>query len=80
MTSLTVFAVRSDGSTEVIAHIEATTAEATQTVTNDNSIPVTYDETNISTGHIISGCIVIALLLLLISMLIIYLCAVKNRQ
>lgn len=80
MTSLTVFAVHSDGSTEVIAHIESTAAEATQTVTHDNNIPVTYDETEISTGQIISVCVVFALLLLLISMLVIYLCTVKNQR
>ncbi len=78
MSSLTVFAVHSDGSTEVIAHIESTTAEATDTVVDDNIISVTYDETDISTGYIISGCVIIAFLLLVISLVVIYLCRKKT--
>lgn len=77
---LSVFAVRNDGNTEVIAHIETTPTEITQPVTDDTSSCVFYDENNVATGDRINISVIISFILLIISVLTIYVCNKINRQ
>ena len=72
ISSVSVFAIQNDGSTEVIAHIETLPTEATQPVTDSTNSSVTYDESTVSTGDIISGCAIISFALFVLSILIIF--------
>ncbi len=77
MASLDAFAAHTDGSTKVTAHIEAASTEASQPVTGEDDNYVPQDSSNISTGDIVSGCVIVALLVLLISMFAVLLCNKK---
>lgn len=79
-TSLTAFAVRNEGSMEVIAHIETAPDETTQPVTDSTQGYIEQDESNISTGEAISVCVVISSLLLIISVLVIYFCTKNDKS
>lgn len=74
MASFNAFAAHNDGSTKVTARIEAASTEASQPVTgeDDNSVP--QDSSNISTGNIISDCVIVTLLILLLSMFAVLMC------
>lgn len=78
MTSLTVFAAHTDGSTEVIACVETAPGETTLPDTNDNSSDL-QDESNVLTGEAVYACAVIALFMLMISALVIFLC-INNKS
>ncbi|MGN1466682.1 MAG: hypothetical protein ACI4W1_00085 [Ruminococcus sp.] len=78
-TTLTAVAVQTDGSMEVIAHIETAPVQTTQPVT-DNGSSAEQDVNSISTGGAISVCVVISLLLLIISVLVIYFCRKNDRS
>lgn len=78
--SLTAFAVRNEGSMEVIAHIETAPAQTTQPVTESTTSYTEQDESNISTGETVSACVVISLLLFIISVLVIYFCRKNDRS
>ena len=75
-----VFAVQYDGSTEIIAHIETSSAETAQN--SSDSAP--YDDNDISTGDIATACVVISFILFVISALVIFLCnknySLKNKN
>lgn len=71
MTSLTVFAAHTDGRTEVIARIETSPTDAVQASTDNTNALDPSDNTNISTGDIVSVFIVITLAVLIISALVI---------
>lgn len=79
-TSLTAFAVRNEGSMEVIAHIETAPDETTQPVTDSTQGYIEQDESNISTGEAVSVCAVISSLLLIISVLVIYFCTKNGKR
>ena len=79
ISSITPSAVRNDGSTEVIAHIETSPTEATQPSADNNSSSVPCDENDVSTGDMSSGDILFLLILILISALVIFLCS-KNSN
>lgn len=79
-TSLTAFAVRNEGSMEVIAHIETAPDETTQPVTDSTQGYIEQDESNISTREAISVCVVISSLLLIISVLVIYFCTKNDKS
>lgn len=72
MTSLTVFAAHIGGNTEVSAHIETVATDATQSAKDNTSTVVPSDDTNISTGEMISVFTVITLVILIISAFTIY--------
>ena len=72
MTSLTVFAAHTDGSTKVTARIEVTSTATTQLVTDGDSNSDLQDESNISTGEILSVLVIISFILLVISVLVIF--------
>lgn len=78
--SLTAVAVQTDGSMEVIAHIETAPDETTQHVTDGTQGYIEQDESNISTGETVSACVVISLLLFIISVLLIYFCRKNERS
>lgn len=78
MTSVTVFAAHTDGSTKVTASIETASTETTQLVTDEDSNSDLQDESNVSTGDIVSVCVTIVLLVLLVSMIVIFLCSNKS--
>lgn len=82
-------ALHNDGSTKVIAHIEASsnvtqpnetlpietsTSEKSQSSTDSSGSSVVIDEGSVSTGETISICFVISLISLVISAIIIYIC------
>lgn len=79
LTSIAAYAAHYDGSTEVVARIEVST-EPTQDVTDSSSAIIPDGDADVSTGYVISGCAVIAALLLLMSALVIYLCRQKNSK
>ena len=78
-TSLSADAVHTDGSMEVIAHIETAPSETTQPATHSGST-VPPDNGSISTGETVSACVVISLLLFIISVLVIYFCRKNDRS
>lgn len=78
VTSLTVFAGHTDGSTEVVARIETTSSETTNTDTNDNSSDL-QDDSSVLTGDTVYIYVVITLFVLIISMLVIFLC-INNKS
>lgn len=70
--SLTASAARYEGNTDVFAHIETSPAETTQPVTNgDTHASDQSDDAYVSTGQIVSVCVIAAVILLVISILII---------
>ncbi len=79
-TTLTAVAVQTDGSMEVIAHIETAPAQTTQPVTDSTQSNIKQDESNISTGETVSAYVVISLLLFIISVLVIYFCRKNDRS
>lgn len=78
LTSLTVFAAHTDGSTEVVARIETVPNETTHPDT-DNSSSDMQDESNFSTGDAVSVGVIIALFTLIISTFVIFLC-INNKS
>ena len=78
-TTLTAVAVHTDGSMEVIAHIETAPDETSQPTTDSGST-VVPDSGSVSTGEAISACFVLSLLLLVISVLVIYFCRKNNKS
>ncbi len=78
MTSMTAFAAHTDGSTKVTASIETASTETTQFVTDGDSNSNLQDESNVSTGDIVSDCVTIILLALVVSMIVIFLCSNKS--
>lgn len=72
-------AVQTEGSMEVIAHIETAPAETTQPVT-DNGSSAEQDVNSISTGETVSACVVISSLLFIISVLVICFCRKNDRS
>lgn len=79
MTSLNAFAAHTDGSTEVIAHIEKASDETTQSVTDSTDSPAKDDENIISTGKSVSFYVIIFSLLLIVSVLVIYFCRKNDK-
>lgn len=80
LTSLTVFAAHIDGGTEVTARIETVTSnEETKHPATDNSSSVFQDDSDVTTGDAVSGCVIVALFTLVISSFVIFLC-INNKS
>lgn len=70
MASLTAFAAHTDENTEVIACIETVPTDSVHPSDNNTDNTVLQDETNISTGEMLSVCIIFALIISFIAMLL----------
>ncbi|MDD6490481.1 MAG: hypothetical protein PUG48_11860 [Clostridia bacterium] len=78
--SLTSFAARNEGNMEVIAHIEAPSAESSQPESSIADSSVAQDSGDVPTGDTVYNYVVIALLLLIISVPVILFCNKKYRN
>lgn len=80
MTSLTAFAAHTDGSTEVIACIETVPTDSVQPSDDSTNNIVSDDEMNISTGELLSVCIIIALIISFTAILVIFFFVKNDRH
>lgn len=78
--SITSYAAKADGSTEVIARIETVSEDSTQAVTDNTDVSVPDDGTSILTGDITSGFIIALFLLMTAAFIVLYLFAQKNKH
>lgn len=76
--SLSASAVRYEGGTEVIAHIDPASKTQPTTVGEDNLKP--QDNSNVLTGKEISIYSIIAIVILLASAVIIYICINRRKS
>lgn len=78
-TSMTTYlSYTNNGSTKVVAHIETEPHGTTQPFTDNNNDFVTQDESDVSTGEVLSICFIIVLFL--ISIIVIFICSNSHFQ